>query len=151
MSFMRTIILSAILGASLSAPLSLAQHSAMERQMLTNEGVVDLAKSGFSEAFILDLVQFKRTRFDTSVDGLTFLAKKGLSERVIRAIVANSDKPEAGGTMPPTMPTGMQIMPYYAYNSGYLPTPAAPQPERWYATTGLLSAAKPAEPVRKKK
>ena len=73
--------------------------------MLTNEGVVDLAKSGFSEAFILDLVQFKRTRFDTSVDGLTFLAKKGLSERVIRAIVANSDKPEAGGTMPSTMPS----------------------------------------------
>jgi hypothetical protein len=146
MNPMRTFILGIILAASMS----FGQHSALERQTLTNEGVVDLAKAGFSEAFILDLVQFKRTRFDTSVDGLTFLAKKGLSERVIRAIVANSDKPEAGGTIPPQTPAGMQILPYYSYNSGYLPSPTTAQPERWYSTFGRLNPMK-AESSKKQK
>ena len=144
MSFMRTILLGAILGASLG----IGQHSLLDRQTLNNEGIVDLARAGFSEAFILDLVQYKRTKFDTSVDGLTFLAKKGLSERVIRAIVANSDKPEAGSVSAPVVPEGMRIMPYYAYDSGYLPTPVTQRPERWYMTSGM---AKAAEPAKKKK
>ena len=144
MNFMRTIRLGAILGASMG----MGQHSLLERQTLNNEGIVDLARAGFSEAFILDLVQYKRTKFDTSVEGLTFLAKKGLSERVIRAIVANSDKPEAGSVSPPVVPEGMRIMPYYAYDSGYLPTPTTQRPERWYMTSG---AAKAAGPAKKKK
>ena len=144
MNSMRTILLGAILGASLG----IGQHSLLERQTLNNEGIVDLARAGFSEAFILDLVQYKRTKFDTSVEGLTFLAKKGLSERVIRAIVANSDKPEAGSVSPPIVPEGMRIMPYYAYDSGYLPTPVAQKPERWYMTSGM---AKTAESAKKKK
>ena len=115
---------------------------------MNNEGIVDLARAGFSEAFILDLVQYKRTKFDTSVEGLTLLAKKGLSERVIRAIVANSDKPEAGSVSPPIVPEGMRIMPYYAYDSGYLPTPVTQKPERWYVTSGM---AKAAESSKKKK
>ena len=147
MNSMRTILLGAILGASLG----LGQHSLLDRQTLNNEGIVDLARAGFSEAFILDLVQYKRTKFDTSVDGLTFLAKKGLSERVIRAIVANSDKPEAGSVSPPVIPEGMRIMPYYAYDSGYLPIPVAKQPERWYMTSGMAKDQKTVEPSKKKK
>ena len=147
MNPMRTFILGILLGASMC----FGQHSALERQTLTNEGVVDLAKAGFSEAFILDLVQYKRTRFDTSVDGLTFLAKKGLSERVIRAIVANSDKPEAGGAQPPQTPAGMPIMPYFSYNSGYLPAPSTSQPERWYSTVGRMNPGKVADEPKKKR
>ena len=148
MNFMQKILLGAFLGASLS----IGQHSLLDRQTLNNEGIVDLAKSGFSEAFILDLVQFKRTKFDTSVDGLTFLAKKGLSERVIRAIVANSDKPESGSSNPPVVPEGMRIMPYYSYDSGYLPPPTTQRPERWYMTSGMPSTnPKAAESQGKKK
>lgn len=144
---MRTILIGAILGASLG----ISQHSLLDRQTLNNEGIVDLARAGFSEAFILDLVQYKRTKFDTSVDGLTFLAKKGLSERVIRAIVANSDKPEGGSVATPIVPEGMRIMPYYAYDSGYLPTLATQRSERWYMTSGMAKDPKAAEPVNGKK
>ena len=96
MNRMRTIFVAAIFAAALA----FGQHSLADRQVLNNEGIVDLAKAGFSEAFILDLVQIKRTKFDITVEGLTLLAKKGLSERVIRAIVANSNKPESGGVSP---------------------------------------------------
>ena len=148
MNFMKTLLLVAFLGASLSAQEwrkyadDNEDGAAMQRQTLTNEGIVELAKAGFSEAFILDLVLYKRTKFDISVDGLTYLAKKGVSERLIRAIVANAEKPEAGGSAPPSMPTGMQIMPYFAYNSGYLPVPAQAPAERWYSTQPKVAEAK---------
>ena len=100
MNRMRTIFVAAIFAAALA----FGQHSLADRQVLNNEGIVDLAKAGFSEAFILDLVQIKRTKFDITVEGLTLLAKKGLSERVIRAIVANSNKPESGGAGPSVIP-----------------------------------------------
>ena len=153
---MKTFLLVVILGASLSAQdwRKYADDNedggGMQRQMLTNEGIVELAKAGFSEAFILDLVLYKRTKFDISVDGLTFLAKKGLSERLIRAIVANAEKPEAGGTTPPAMPVGMSILPYFAYTSGYLPTPAQVQPERWYATAMVPKTAEVKDPKKRK-
>ena len=42
-------------------------------------------------------------------------------------------------------------MPYYAYDSGYLPTPATQRPERWYMTSGMAKEQKAAESAKKKK
>lgn len=58
------------------------------RNVLTNQGVITLAKAGFDEEFVLDAIASSRTRFDTSVDGLADLVKQGLSERIIRMMMA---------------------------------------------------------------
>jgi hypothetical protein len=55
------------------------------RNALTNEGLVTLATVGYDEDFILDLMRMKNCRFDTSVEGLAYMATHGLTERIIRA------------------------------------------------------------------
>jgi hypothetical protein len=56
----------------------------MAHQPLTNENVVTLAKAGFDERFILQLIRASRTNFDTSVSGLVGLKQAGVSEELIR-------------------------------------------------------------------
>lgn len=72
----------------------------MPRGALTNEGVLLLAEAGFDEAFINDLIGLRPARFDTSVEGLASLSRRGLSERIIRRMIArelNPDDPPLAG------------------------------------------------------
>ena len=61
--------------------------AALAHQPLTNENVVTLAKAGFDELFILQLVRSSRTNFDTSVQGLVGLKQAGVSEELIKLMV----------------------------------------------------------------
>jgi len=54
---------------------------------INNEGLVVLARAGYNEKFLLDLIRTRDTRFDTSVEGLVYFARQGLSERIVRAIL----------------------------------------------------------------
>lgn len=65
-----------------------AQTPSVAPDSLANTDVVTLAKAGFTEDFIVDLIQTSRTRFDTSVTGLSELAKAGMTERLIRAVMS---------------------------------------------------------------
>jgi hypothetical protein len=56
------------------------------RHVLTNEGVVTLAKAGFDELFIIDRIRTSRTQFDITVESLVALKQAGLSEDLIRAM-----------------------------------------------------------------
>src|ERR1700722_17933646 len=56
----------------------------LAHQPLNNESVVTLAKAGFDELFILQLIRSSRTNFDTSVEGLVAMKKAGVSEELIR-------------------------------------------------------------------
>ena len=56
----------------------------LKQQPLTNENIVTLAKAGFDELFILQLIHSSRTNFDTSVQGLVVLKQAGVSEDLIR-------------------------------------------------------------------
>jgi hypothetical protein len=56
----------------------------LKQEPLTNDNVVTLAKAGFDELFILQLIRNSRTNFDTSVQGLVVLKKAGVSEDLIR-------------------------------------------------------------------
>jgi len=58
----------------------------LKQQPLTNESVVTLAKAGFDELFILQLIHSSRTNFDTSVQGLVVLKQAGISEDLIRSM-----------------------------------------------------------------
>jgi hypothetical protein len=68
-------------------PLEAAPRNTLRapRNALTNEGLVILAEAGYDEDFILELMRIKNPSFDTSVEGLAFMARHGLTERIIRA------------------------------------------------------------------
>lgn len=65
-----------------------AADDAWSRHYLNNEGLVQLARAGYGERFLIELVQGQPTRFDTSVEGLVYLAKNGVSERMVRMMIA---------------------------------------------------------------
>jgi len=67
---------------------AVAQTVPLTQTALTNQDVLTLAKAGFNEDFIVDTIAMSRTRFDTSVNGVAALAKEGLTERIIRSMMA---------------------------------------------------------------
>jgi len=67
----------------------------LKQQPLTNESVVTLAKAGFDELFILQLIHSSRTNFDTSVQGLVVLKQAGVSEDLIRLMAMPQSSPPA--------------------------------------------------------
>lgn len=87
--------------ASAAVPLS-----GLGRNVLTNQGVALLARSGYSEGFIIDMIFHKETQFDVSAEGLAWLAKQGLTERVVRAMVANERKEQSTAIVPASVVVG---------------------------------------------
>ncbi len=87
-----------LIGADWPSP-----NGATTKNILTNQGVVALARAGYSEGFIIDIIYQKQTQFDVSVEGLAWLAKQGLSERVIRTMVTNERKEERTAIVPATV------------------------------------------------
>ncbi len=78
------------------------------KSFLNNEGLVLLARAGYGEKFLAELIQSQPSRFDTSVEGLVFLAKNGLSERMVRYILLakkRADEAEDMDAPPASMPT----------------------------------------------
>src|SRR5215510_14580589 len=62
------------------------------KNILTNHGVVLLAQAGYSEGFIIEMIHLKQTQFDVTPEALAALAHEGLSERIVRVMVANERK-----------------------------------------------------------
>jgi hypothetical protein len=82
--------------------------SGLGRNVLTNQGVALLARSGYSEGFIIDMIFHKETQFDVSAEGLAWLAKQGLTERIVRAMVANERKEQSTAIVPASVVVGQQ-------------------------------------------
>jgi len=91
----RIVLLSVSLLAGLASAVR-AQGGASIEKTLTNHDIVVLAQAGFTENFLLDLIALSRTKFDTSVAGLAELAKSGVSENLIRVMLAAPGSPQAG-------------------------------------------------------
>ena len=72
-----------------------AVERTLPRRVLSNQGIVMLSAAGYSEEFLIILIQRKETRFDTTAEGLALLANHGVSERIIRCMLANENKPAA--------------------------------------------------------
>jgi hypothetical protein len=77
-------------------PVAAQQPAAVQltHQPLNNESILTLAKAGFDEMFLMQLIHTSRTNFDTSVQGLVLLKQAGLSEDLIRMMAI------PGATMP---------------------------------------------------
>ena len=82
-----------VVGFAATLPLAAQDYAAtlLSRHILTNDGVIMLAKAGFDELFIIERIKTSRTRFDTTVEGLIAMKEAGVSEDLIR-VVALQDR-----------------------------------------------------------
>jgi hypothetical protein len=79
-------------------------QSAPPQEALTNRAIVTLAGAGFDEDFIIGVIANGKTKFDTSVSGLAGLAKEGINERIIGAMLKTpAVVPPAAGDSPPVI------------------------------------------------
>ena len=60
--------------------------TAVSRHVLTNDGIVALARAGFDEYFIAERIRTSRSKLDASVQGLISLKEAGVSEDLIREV-----------------------------------------------------------------
>jgi hypothetical protein len=67
---------------------------------MNNESIVTLAKAGFDELFILQLIRNSRTNFDTSLESLVAMKKAGVTEELIRLMAMPPAATEAPKTPP---------------------------------------------------
>src|SRR5579863_5975245 len=74
-------------GTSPAAQRPAAQSMVPAREVLTNQAIVELAAAGFTRDFLIDLIGKASTQFDTSVSELADLAKLGVDEKIIRAML----------------------------------------------------------------
>lgn len=84
----RVVIASALFALTIPAHAANQGMADQPERLLTNEGLVMLARAGYNERFLSELVHAKPYRFDTSVEGLVYLAKQGVSEKMVRLILA---------------------------------------------------------------
>lgn len=91
--FSRALVLLCAVALSAAPPAgsTAPESQALPRHVLNNDGLVVLATAGLSDALLADLIRHKRTQFNTSADALAALARQGLSEKVIRAVVEKQD------------------------------------------------------------
>jgi hypothetical protein len=79
--------------------------ASVSRRVLTNEGVVELARAGFDELFIIERIRTSRSHFDASAQGLLSLTETGLSEEIINAIALQDlEERRSSGEAPPAEP-----------------------------------------------
>lgn len=88
-SFAARILFSVSLALILS-PAALAQTSQAQKT-LTNASVVKLAKAGFKEKTIIQIIYSRLPNFDLSPDRMIELKRNGVSEKVIVAMLARQE------------------------------------------------------------
>lgn len=129
----------------------------VDRNLLTNEGLVKLADAGYDEVFLMELIRRKPAKFDTTIEGLSYLMRAGLSQQLVRTVLAVEEwerarrseemanvapPPMSGGnvpTPPVSIPAGMkEIRQKVMVPDGQLRAGErgmmvlAPSGERWY-------------------
>lgn len=58
-----------------------------QTERLTNKSIIDMVKAGFSEELIVTKIKTSEANFDTSIDALKDLKSKGVSEKIIMAVM----------------------------------------------------------------
>lgn len=102
------------LALALALPLVAATPGTPGDRVLSNEGLVVLARAGYNERFLIELIQTQPSRFDTSVEGLVYLAKQGISEKLVRIVIAEQKAAERrdaeqGDSNEPVKPAGANL------------------------------------------
>ena len=71
--------------------LALAQNNQTQQKSLNNAAVVKLAKAGFKEKTIIQIINARVPNFDLSPDRMIELKKNGVTEKVIVAMLARQE------------------------------------------------------------
>lgn len=58
-----------------------------DESVLTNDGIIELAKAGLSESIILTKIKNSKSEFDTSSSAIVKLKESGLSDNIIMAMI----------------------------------------------------------------
>src|SRR6266852_4157690 len=66
-----------------------AQTSLLRRNVLTNRDITTLANAGFDQEFLIDLIVNSRKQFHTKADALAALAKQGITQPIIEAMMGS--------------------------------------------------------------
>ncbi|MGI8670544.1 MAG: hypothetical protein ACR2J3_11995 [Aridibacter sp.] len=69
--------------------------SAQTQENLTNEKIIEMVKSGFSEQIVVAKIKSSRNSFDTSTTAIKQLKDAGVSNAIILAVVENGSKQES--------------------------------------------------------
>ncbi|CAA9418313.1 MAG: hypothetical protein AVDCRST_MAG74-3070 [uncultured Pyrinomonadaceae bacterium] len=83
-----------------------------QQEILTNQSVIDMVGSKFSEELIIAKIKSSRNSFDTSAAALQQLKKVGVSDAVILAMVQKASGMEmttSGATATLTIPDGTEL------------------------------------------
>jgi hypothetical protein len=91
--WVRPIVVLAFLGIAVTGGPGLAQ------EMLTNDAIVKMVKSGLPENVIVQKIRVSQKKFDTSADALIKLKGAGVPDKVIEAMMA----PVATAAVPPVV------------------------------------------------
>lgn len=59
----------------------------LHHNVLNNHDVVSLAKAGFDEEFLVNVIVSSRTHFDTSAEALAALAEQGVTQRIVEVMM----------------------------------------------------------------
>lgn len=76
-------------------PASTTEQGKVPGKPFTNDDVLKLVKAGFGEETILQAIRTNECHFDTSADALTALKNVGVSEKIIRAMLAAGRVPKS--------------------------------------------------------
>jgi hypothetical protein len=100
---------------------------AQQKKPLTNQDIVTMVKGGFSESLIIMAIRANSCAFDTSADGLIALKNQGVTDTLIRQMLAveagNRNRSTIGSDQTPAA-------------SGAPTVPAFPQPGRSSVSSG---------------
>jgi hypothetical protein len=78
-----------------SWPAPLAMEAILEKApQLTNDDVIGMVRAGSTQETILEAIRTNQSRFDTSAEALLALKNAGVSEEIIRAMLAAGRAPE---------------------------------------------------------
>jgi hypothetical protein len=85
-----------LLGSAITLCALLLAVAVGAQEVLTNDAVIAMKKSGLSDGVILAKIRSSQSKFDTSTQALVTLKQAGLSDQIIEAIVGHSGP---GGTV----------------------------------------------------
>jgi len=104
---MKTKLTSILVVAMLSIGIAVAAEG--QQKPLTNQDVIRMIEEKLPESVIISKIQTSETKFDTSPAAISELNKKGVSEKVLNAMV-NANKP-VQSPAPAIPPGGHPVVP----------------------------------------
>jgi hypothetical protein len=117
--------------------------AAFAEQVLTNESVEKMAKARLGDDVIVSMIQSQAGHYEVTPEALIALKKKGISDKVLAALVARSNTDATAPSAAVTAPVAVAADPYEELDIGIYRkvrqtwTPIASEPVNW-KTSGRI-------------